>query len=111
MKYYFTFPISRQIRVSGLLNHASLERLAYPDYSTFITERDLSVFVFRVFYQNNVTLGHPVAQTSADSTRAGFLAWSRNEHWGRVSKNLRTTRQMFSARAQEESAMMRTNST
>jgi hypothetical protein len=55
VKYYFTFPISRQIRVSGLLNHASLERLAYPDYSTFITERDISVFVFRVFYQNNVT--------------------------------------------------------
>jgi hypothetical protein len=39
----------------GLLNHASLERLAYPDYSTFITERDISVFVFRVFYKNNVT--------------------------------------------------------
>ena len=55
VKYYFTFPISRQIRVSSLLNHASLERLAYPDYSTFITERDISVFVFRVFYQNNVT--------------------------------------------------------
>jgi hypothetical protein len=41
--------------VSGLLNHASLERLAYPDYSTFITERGISVFVLRVFYQNNVT--------------------------------------------------------
>ena len=46
---------TNQMGVSGLLNHASLERLAYPDYSTFITERGISVFVLRVFYQNNVT--------------------------------------------------------